>query len=78
MLKPNVTAVLAVLRMNIIIYERIVRRALRYEITVRYQSELPEAKALPESLKKELEGYESADNLIAEVNALVKQLKITA
>jgi hypothetical protein len=58
-----------------IIYERIVLRALRYGITVRYNPGLPEAKALPESVKKQLEGYEAADNLIAKVNALVKQLK---
>jgi len=74
LLKPNITAVLAVLRMNTIIYEHIVRRALRYEITVRYQSELPEAKALPETVKKKLEGYESADTLIAKVKQLVNQL----
>ena len=61
-----------------IIYERIVRRALKYGITVRYNPELPEAKALPESVKKQLEGYESADTLIAKVNALVKQLKSAA
>jgi hypothetical protein len=58
-----------------IIYERIVKRALKYGITVRYNPELPEAKALPESVKKQLESYESADILIARVNALVKQLK---
>jgi len=61
-----------------VIYERIVRRALKYGITVRYNPELPEAKALPESVKKQLEGYESADTLIAKVNALVKQLKSAA
>jgi hypothetical protein len=59
-----------------IIYERIVRKALKYGITVRYNSELPEARALPENLKKQLEGYESTDSLIAKVNSLVKQLKI--
>ena len=58
-----------------IIYERIVKAALNYEIAVRYNSELPEAKALPENLKKQLEGYKSADSLIAAVNALVAQLK---
>jgi len=57
-----------------IIYERIVKRALKYGITVRYNPELPEAKALPENIKKQLEGYESADSLIAKVNVLVKQL----
>jgi len=61
-----------------IIYERIVKRALKYGIAVSYNPELSEAKTLPESLKKELEGYESADSLIAKVNALVKKLKITA
>jgi hypothetical protein len=59
-----------------IIYERIVRRALRYGIKVSYNPELPEAKALPENVKKQLEGYESADTLISKVNALVKQLKV--
>jgi hypothetical protein len=58
-----------------IIYERIVKRALKYGITVRYNPELPEAKALPENIKKQLEGYESADTLIAKVNVLVEQLK---
>jgi hypothetical protein len=52
-----------------------VRRALRYGIEVKYNPELPEAKALPESVKKQLEGYESADSLIAKVNALTEQLK---
>jgi len=58
-----------------IIYERIVRRALKYGINVRYNPELPEAKALPENVKRQLEGYESADMLIAKANALIKQLK---
>jgi hypothetical protein len=58
-----------------VIYERIVKGSLRYGITVRYNPELPEAKALPESVKKQLEGYESADSLIAKVNVLVAQLK---
>jgi len=58
-----------------IIYARIVRRALRYSIEARYNPELPEAKALPESVKKQLEGYEAADSLIAKANALVEQLK---
>jgi hypothetical protein len=61
-----------------IIYERIVRKALKYDMTVRYNSELPEARALPENLKKQLEGYESADSLTAKVNVLVEQLKIVA
>jgi hypothetical protein len=59
-----------------IIYERIVKRALRYGITVQYNPELPEAKALPENIKKQMEGYQSADSLIAKVNALVQQLKV--
>lgn len=50
-------------------------QTLKYGITVRYNPKLSEAKALPESLKKDLEGYESADSLIAKVNALVNQLK---
>jgi hypothetical protein len=58
-----------------VIYERTVKRALKYGITVRYNPELPEAKALPENIKKQLEGYESADTLIAKVNVLVEQLK---
>ena len=58
-----------------IIYERIVRRALRYGITVQYNPELPEAKALPENIKKQLEGYESADALIARIKALSNQLR---
>jgi hypothetical protein len=57
-----------------IIYKRIVNRALQYGITVRYAPELPEAKALPEHIKKQMEGYESADSIIAKVSALVKQL----
>jgi len=60
-----------------IIYERIVKRALKYGITIRYNPELPEAKALPENIKKQLEGYESADMLIIKVKALVKQLDAT-
>ena len=58
-----------------IIYARIVRRTLKYGIEVKYNPELPEAKALPESVKKQLEGYESADSLIAKANALIEQLK---
>ena len=61
-----------------IIYERIVKRALQYDITVRYSPGLPEAKALPESVKKQLDGYESADSLVAKVNILVRQLKSIA
>jgi hypothetical protein len=61
-----------------IIYERVVRRALQYGITVRYNPELPETKTLPENIKKQLEGYESADSLITKANALVKQLEIIA
>jgi hypothetical protein len=59
-----------------IIYERIVKRALNYGITVRYNPELPEAKALPENIKKQMEGYESADSLIAKVSILTKQFKV--
>jgi hypothetical protein len=58
-----------------IIYERIVRRALHYGIKVSYNPELPEAKALPENIKKQLEGYESADTLIAKIKALANQLR---
>jgi hypothetical protein len=58
-----------------IIYERIVKRALKYGITVRYNQELPEAKTLPENIKKQMEGYESADSIITKANALIQQLK---
>jgi hypothetical protein len=57
-----------------IIYERIVKRALQYDITVQYNPELPEAKTLPENIKKQMEGYESADSLIAKVKSLIEQL----
>jgi hypothetical protein len=57
-----------------IIYERIVKHALQYGISVQYNPELPEAKTLPENIKKQLEGYQAADTLIAKVNTLVKQL----
>jgi len=42
---------------------------------VQYNPELPEAKALPENIKKQIEGYQSVDSLIAKANALTKQLK---
>jgi hypothetical protein len=42
---------------------------------VQYNPELPEAKTLPENIKKQLEGYESTDSLIAKANALIQQLK---
>jgi len=58
-----------------IIYERIVKRAIQYGISVQYNPELPEAKALPENIKKQIEGYQSVDSLIAKANALTKQLK---
>jgi len=61
-----------------IIYERIVKRALKYGITVQFNPEMPEAKALPENIKKQLEGYESADVLIVRVNTLIKQLQSVA
>jgi hypothetical protein len=48
---------------------------LRYGIKVSYNPELPEAKALPENIKKQLEGYESADTLIAKIRALANQLR---
>jgi hypothetical protein len=60
-----------------IIYERIVKRAISYGITVQYNPELPEAKALTENIKKQMEGYESTDALITKVKALVKQLNAT-
>lgn len=58
-----------------IIYERIVKRAVKYGITVRYNPELLEAKASPESVKKQLEGYEGADALIGRVKTLINQLQ---
>ena len=61
-----------------IIYERIVKAALNYGITVKYNSELPEARALPQNVKKQLEGYESTDSLITKVNAFTKHLKTLA
>jgi hypothetical protein len=58
-----------------IIYERIVKRAISYGITVQYNPELPEAKALPENIKKQLEGYESADSLITGISFVINHLK---
>jgi hypothetical protein len=58
-----------------IIYERIVKKALKYGISVQYNPELPEAKALTESIKKQMEGYESVDSLIAKAKILIIQLK---
>jgi hypothetical protein len=46
-----------------------------YGLTVRYNPELPEAKALAETVKKQLEGYESGDALIAKIKALADQLR---
>ena len=60
-----------------IIYERIVRRALQYGIAVNYDSDLPEAKALPASVKEKLQGFETADAIIAKVKALIAQLRET-
>jgi hypothetical protein len=45
-----------------------------YRKCKQYKPELPEAKALTENIKKQLEGYQAADTLIAKVNTLVKQL----
>ena len=59
-----------------IIYERIVRRALQYGIAVNYDADLPEARALPASVKEGLQGFEAADAIIARVKALVSQLQI--
>jgi hypothetical protein len=58
-----------------IIYERIVKHALQYGISVQYNPELPEAKALPENIKKQTEGYESAGSLITKVNILINELR---
>jgi len=41
-----------------VIYERIVRACLKYGIEVRWNPDLPEARALPENLKSQLRGYE--------------------
>jgi len=57
--------------------QHLTNHARAYGVTVRYNSELPEAKALPENVKKQLEGYESADSVIAKVKALVTELKIS-
>jgi hypothetical protein len=59
-----------------IIYERIVRRALQYGITVNYDPQLPEARALPASVKEKLQGFEATDSIIARVRALVAQLSV--
>jgi len=45
-------------------------------MTARYSPELPEAKTLPENIKKQLKSYESAYKLIADVNGFVRQLKV--
>lgn len=58
-----------------IIYERIVKAALGYNIAVKYYPELPEARALPTSVKEKLEGYEAADALIGRVKTLINQLQ---
>jgi len=58
-----------------IIYERIVKRALQHGISVQYDPELPEAKALPENIKKQTEGYESTDRLLMRASLLISQLK---
>jgi len=57
-----------------IIYERIVKAALKYNIAVKYNPDLPEAKALPTAVKEKLEGYEAADALIGRIKTLINQL----
>lgn len=61
-----------------VIYQRIVKRALQYGIAVAYQPDLPEARALPENVKKQLQGYEAADILTAKVKVLIAQLNMCA
>jgi hypothetical protein len=43
---------------------------------VQYNPELPEAKILPENIKKQMNAYESTDGIITKVNALIKQLQM--
>lgn len=57
-----------------VIYERIVRRALKYDIAVKYNPDLPEARALPTAVKEKLEGFESAADVTCRVKALIKEL----
>jgi len=59
-----------------IIYERIVRCALQYGITVNYDLQLPEARTLPADVKGKLEGFEATDSIIARVEALIAQLSV--
>jgi hypothetical protein len=58
-----------------IIYERIVQAALGYNIAVKYNPDLPEARALPTSIKEKLEGFESAGDMIKRVNLLIAELQ---
>lgn len=51
------------------------KQALKYDIDVTYNVKLPEAWALPESVKKRLEGYKSSDALIEKIQKLVNQLQ---
>jgi hypothetical protein len=58
-----------------IIYERIVKAALGYNIAVKYNPDLPEARALPTSVKEKLEDFESAGDMIKRVNVLIAELQ---
>ena len=58
-----------------IVYERIVKAYLKYNIAVKYNPDSPEAKALPTAVKEKLEGYEAADSLIRRVKQLMNQLQ---
>lgn len=60
-----------------IIYERIVKSTLGYNIAVKYNPDLPEARALPTSIKEKLEGFESAGDMIRRVDALIAELQAT-
>jgi hypothetical protein len=57
------------------IYERIVKAALEYNIAVKYNFDLPEARGLPTNIKDKLEGFKSAGDMIQRVNVLTAELQ---
>jgi len=57
-----------------IVYERIIKAALKYNIALKYNPDLPEARALPTAVKERLGGYEEADALIGRIKTLINQL----
>lgn len=58
-----------------IVYERIVKRALKMGIEAKWNPELPEARALPTEIKEQLEGFESTGDMIKRVKSLIDQLQ---